>query len=40
MLQVGGGLDLGEESLRADDRCQLGLEDLESDVAVVLQVLA
>jgi hypothetical protein len=40
MLEVGGGSDLGQESFRADDRTQLGPQDLERDVAVVAQVLS
>ena len=38
MLQVGRGLDLRQEALRAHDGGQLGLEDLERDLAVVLQI--
>ena len=37
--QVGSGLDLSEKPLGADRRRQLGLQDLEGDVAVVLQIL-
>jgi len=39
VLEVGGGLDLGEKALAADDGCQLGLEDLEGDLAMVLEIL-
>ncbi len=39
VLQVGGGADLGQEALAAHHGGQLGLEDLEGDPAVVLQVL-
>ncbi len=38
VLQVGGGLDLGEEPLGAEDRGQLGAEHLERDLAVVAEV--
>ena len=38
MLQVGGVLDLAEEALGAEDGRELGAEDLEGDLAVVLQV--
>src|SRR2546428_14123420 len=39
MLQIGRDLDLGEEPLGAEHRGQLGLEDLDRDLAVVFQVL-
>ena len=39
MLQVGGGLDLAQEPLGADDGGQLGPQHLERHLAVVLQVL-
>ena len=39
MLKIGRRLDFSEKPLRADDRGELGLEDLEGDVAVVLQIL-
>ena len=39
MLEVRRRLDLGQEPLGADNRSQLGLEDLEGYVAVVLGVL-
>ena len=39
MLEAGGGLDLGEEAVAADDGTELGVEDLDGDLAVVLQVL-
>ena len=38
MLQVGGGLDLGEEALGADDGGELGPQHLDRDLAVVLEV--
>jgi hypothetical protein len=38
MLQVGGGLDLGEESLGTEDGRQLGTQHLERDLAVVAYV--
>ena len=38
MLQVGGDLDLGEETIAADDGAQLGVEDLNGDLAAVLEV--
>ena len=39
MLQIGRGLDLGQESLRANDRGQLRAQHLERHLAVVLEVL-
>lgn len=39
MLQVGGDLDLDQEALGTDRGCQVGLQDLESDASLVLQVL-
>ena len=39
MLQVGGDLDLGEEAVAADDGAELGMQDLDRDLAAVLQVL-
>ena len=39
MLEVGGGLDLGKEALRADDGGELGPEDLDRDLAVVPEIL-
>ena len=39
MLEVGGGLDLSEESLRTYHSREFRLEDLERNVAVVLEVL-
>ena len=39
VLQVGGGLDLGEEAVGADHRGELGLEHLESDLPVMAEVL-
>ncbi len=38
VLQVGGGLDLGEEALGAQDSGELGPEHLEGDLAVVAEV--
>ena len=39
MLEVGRGFDLGQEALRAHDRGQLRLENLERHLPFVLQVL-
>ena len=39
MLEAGGDLDLGEEAVAADDGAQLGVQDLDGDLAVVLEVL-
>jgi hypothetical protein len=39
VLQVGGGLDLGEETLGAHDRRELGLQDLDGHPAAVLEIL-
>ena len=39
MLEIGGGADLGQEAIRADDCSQLGAEDLDRDLAVVSQVM-
>ena len=38
MLQVGGGLDLAQESLGADHGGELGAQHLDRDLAVVLEV--
>jgi len=38
VLEVGGGLDLGEEALGAHHGSELGLEHLERDLALVLEV--
>ena len=38
VLEAGRGLDLGEEAVAADDGAQLGMEDLDGDLAAVLQV--
>ena len=38
MLQVGRDLDLGQEPLDAEHRAQLGIQDLERDLAVVAHV--
>jgi hypothetical protein len=40
VLQVGRRLDLGEEPLSADDRRELGLEHLERDASLVLQIVS
>ena len=39
MLQRRDGLDLAQEPLGADHGGELGLEDLDGDLAVVLEVL-
>ena len=39
VLQVGGGLDLGQEAFGADDGAEFGAQDLDRDLAVVLDVL-
>ena len=39
MLEVGGRLYLGKKPLGAHHHRQLGLQDLESDLALVLQVI-
>ena len=39
MLQLGGGLDLGEEALGAEHGRELGVQHLDGDLAVVLEVL-
>ena len=39
MLEVGGELDLGQEPLGADDGGELRAQQLERDLAVVLEVL-
>ena len=38
MLEAGGDLDLGEEAIAADDGTEFGVEDLDGDLAGVLQV--
>ena len=38
MLQAGGDANLAEESLGAEDGAELGIEDLERDAPVVLDV--
>src|SRR5487761_2103158 len=38
MLQVGRGLDLGQEALAADHGRELGAQDLQRDLAVVLEI--
>ena len=40
MLEVRRRLDLGQETLAADDGCKLRLEDLERDAAVVSDVVS
>ena len=39
MLQIRRGLDLGQKPLGADDGGELGAQDLDRDLAVVLQIL-
>jgi len=39
VLQIGGGLDLGQEPFGTDHGGQLGPEDLDRHLAVVLEVL-
>src|SRR5262245_53497676 len=39
MAELRGDLDLAQESLRADQGAELGVEDLDGDAAAVLQVL-
>src|SRR6185312_10109386 len=39
MLKIGGELDLLEEALGAEDGRELGVEHLDSDLAMVLQIL-
>ena len=39
MLQIRGGLDLAQEALGADYRREFGAQDLDGDVAVVLEVM-
>ena len=39
MLEVRGKLDLLQEPLRTERSGELGLEDLERDLAVVLEVM-
>ena len=38
MLEVGGGPDLREEAIGADDGSELGPEDLDGDGTIVLEV--
>ena len=38
MVEPGGDLDLGQEALGAEDHAQLGAEDLEGHLAVMLHV--
>ena len=39
MLEVRSRLDLSQEALGADDCCELGLQHLQRDFALVLDVL-
>ena len=39
MLELGGDLDLAQEPLGTDDRGELGMQHLDGDLAVVLEVL-
>ena len=39
VLEVGGDLDLGQEALAAEDGGELGVQDLDGDLAAVLEVL-
>ena len=38
MLQTGGRLDLGEKTFRAECGCQIGMQNLDGNVALVPQV--
>ncbi len=38
VTQVRRGLDLGQETVGSDDGCEFGLQDLERDFALVLDV--
>jgi hypothetical protein len=38
VLELGGGGDFLDEALRAEDRSEVGLEDLEGHLAVVLEI--
>ncbi len=38
MLKIRRRFDIGEESLSADHRSQLGFQDFEGDLALVLEV--
>jgi hypothetical protein len=38
MLEIGRNLDFGEEALDAEHCTEFGLEDLERDLAVVLEI--
>ena len=38
MLQPGGGADLGEEALGAEGGAEVGMQHLDGDVAIVLEV--
>jgi hypothetical protein len=38
MLEIGGGLDLGEEALTAERRGELGLEHFDRDFPVMAKV--
>ena len=37
--QVGGRLDLGQEAFGSDDCCEFWLQDLQRDLALVLEVI-
>ena len=39
MLEIGGGLDLGEEALGPDHRGQLGAQHLEGNPAIMTEIL-
>ena len=38
MLQTGRGADLGQEALATERRAQVGMQHLDGDVAVVLEI--
>ena len=38
VLEIGGGLDLGEEALATDHRGQFGLQHFDGDLAIVPDV--
>ncbi len=38
MLEIGRDLDLGQEALAAEDGGELGVQDLDGDLAAVLEV--
>ena len=39
MLEVGGGLDLGQEALAPDDGCEFRFQNFQRDLSLVLEVL-